>query len=182
MKTLLITLAAFVILFVIGCQENSITDPVTSESTNKVQIPDVYPQGIIPLKGMLNDPHPVGNSFYIINGQIKYEFRIASLDMMRPAPRNYVSLHFSTDADFKYLCTVCAPSENDVLVGVIKSETEENLFLTGSFLLFEESFVIQGREDGMVLKCKFLVTTGRVELKAMWLALPPQNNQIINNH
>jgi hypothetical protein len=131
---------------------------------------------------MLNDPHPVINSFYIINGQIKYEFRMASLDMMRPAPRNYVSLHFSIDADFKYLCTVCLPSENDVFVGVITSETEENLILTGGFLLIEKSFVIQGREDGMVFKCKFLVTTGRVELKAMWLALPPQNNQIIVNH
>ena len=62
------------------------------------------------------------------------------------------------------------------MVGFITEESEENVSLTGHFITtLEKSFVIQGREDGMVLKCRFFVTTGGMELNAMWLALPDQN-------
>ena len=77
MKNLFVSLVAASVLFVIGCQENSITDPLANEPVNKVQsdIPDPYISGIIPLQGVLSDPHHIGNSFYRISGQIEYELQ-----------------------------------------------------------------------------------------------------------
>jgi len=49
MKNLIISLAAASVLFVIGCQENSITDPIANESSHKVQVEttDTYLRGTI---------------------------------------------------------------------------------------------------------------------------------------
>jgi hypothetical protein len=177
MKTLFLTLIAFVVLFFIGCQENSLTDPLLTESANQIQRTGTYDYGYIKLEGMLNDPYPIGNSHYIISGQIVYEYNsMAPMEKITPPPTNYISLNLAINADLKYFCSVCNPSPEDELVGFITEESEENVSLTGHFITtLEKSFVIQGREDGMVLKCRFFVTTGGMELNAMWLALPDQN-------
>jgi len=163
MKKLLYSLVVFSVLFIIGCQENSITDQPTNESVNKDQSPAPYQHGFIPLEGMLDDPYPVMNSFYIISGEIEYEHSLVS--------QNYISLHLLTNADLQYLCTVCSPSENDMRIAFISNDSEDYFLITQSFTILEKSFTIQGREDGMVLKCRFLVTTGGIELSSMWLAL-----------
>ena len=167
MKNLFISLVAVSVLLVIGCQENSITDPVSNKSVNKDQSPGPYQHGFITLEGALSDPYPIGNSFYIISGQIEFEHRLVS--------PNYVSLHLLTNASLQYLCTVCSPSEDDVCGEFISTDSEDYLFIAGSFTMLEKSFTIQGREDGMNLKCRFLVTSGGIELNAMWLALPDNN-------
>lgn len=178
MKQLLFSFVFFSVLFVIGCQENSITDPVSTESINKDQSPAPYQHGFILLEGALNDPYPIMNSFYIISGQIEYEHRIIYVDPMLPAAQRYVSLYFITDAEFRYLCTVCSPSETDQLAGFITDVSEEFVPIGGNYVsLLEKTFTIQGREDGMILKCRFLVTTGGIELSAMWLAL--QDNNVV---
>lgn len=171
MKKLLFSFVFFSILFVIGCQENSITDPIANESVNKDQNPGPYQHGFISLEGMLNDPYPVGNSFYVISGQIEFEHRVVS--------QNYVSLHLLTNVELKYLCTVCSPSGTDPLAGFISDDSEDYLLITGSSIILEKSFTIQEREDGMILKCRFLVTTGGIELDAMWLAL--QDDDLVTN-
>ena len=172
MKNLFISLVAVSVLLVIGCQENSITDPVSNKSVNKDQSPGPYQHGFITLEGTLSDPYPIGNSFYIISGQIEYEHRLVS--------QNYVSLQLLTNANLQYLCTVCSPSEDDVHGEFISTDSEDYLFIAGSFTVLEKSFTIQGREDGMNLKCRFLVTSGGIELNAMWLALP-DNNVVATN-
>jgi len=55
-------------LFLIGCKENSIIDPVTNNDDNNIKIvdPQEILQGVIQLERVLNDPYPVGNSFYKI--------------------------------------------------------------------------------------------------------------------
>jgi hypothetical protein len=178
MKNLFVSLVAIFVLFVIGCQENSITDPIANEPVDKVQTgtPDTYRHGIIPLESALRDPYPVGNSFYRISGQIEYDFRTFYADPMPPAHQRYASLHFEVNADLKYFCTVCSPSQNDDLAGFISEVSEAYVPLGGNFTsLLEKTFSIQGREDGMVLNVRFLVTNGSVELSAMWLALPNAN-------
>ena len=170
MKNFFISLAAAV-FFVMGCQENSITDQLINESLNKDQSPAPYQHGFILLEGMLDDPYPVMNSFYIISGEIEYEHRLVS--------QNYISLHLLTNAVLQYICTVCPPSEDDVQGVFISNDSEDYLLITSSFTILEKSFTIQGGEDGMVLKCRFLVTTGGIELSAMWLAL--QDDDIVTN-
>ena len=177
MKKLLFSLVVAV-LFVIGCQENSITDPVSSETVNKEQVgtSDTYLHDLISLGGALNDPYPIGNSFYLIYGQIEYELRTVYIDPMLPTAQRYASLYFTTNADLQYFCTVCSPSPEDELTGFIADVSEDYVPLGGNFVsLLEKTFTIQGREDGMVLKCRFLVTIGGMELSAMWLALQGDN-------
>ena len=43
-------------------------------------------------------------------------------------------------------------------------------------VLLEKSFPIQGRTDGLVLVCRFLVTTEGVGLSERWLAKPEDTN------
>jgi len=178
MKTLILTLVTLSLAFFIGCQENSITDPVVNAPVNKDQAaaPDKYFQGTIPLEGALDDPYPVINSFYRITGQIEYRFRIYIADPIPPAPQRYLSVRFETNADLYNVCTVCPPSFEDELAGFIAEVSEEQIPLSGEhFTQIEKTFSIQGREDGMVLKVRLLVINDRIELNAMWLALPNAN-------
>ena len=176
MKSLLLTVFVFSVLFIIGCKENSITDPVPAESINKDQNTGPYLHDFISLEWALNDPYPIGNSHYIISGLIEYDLRIIYVDPMLPTAQRYASLYFVTNADFRYLCTVCSPPEEDKLAGFISDVSEEFVPLRVNCVsLLEKTFTIQGREDGMVLKCRFLVRTDGIELSAMWLALPDNN-------
>ena len=184
MKKLFLTLVTFSILFVIGCQENSITDPITVEPTNKVQQPDPSHQGTITLERMLRDPYPVMNSYYIVNGEIQYQHTVQLLDPIPPNPQYVVSLNFSVTADFTYFCTVCSPPTEETSAGSISNESNDEIFISvweDEIFLLEKSFPIQGREDGMVLMCNFLVTTNGVELNEMWLVLPEGNSNYVSS-
>ncbi len=167
MKILYLLILVFSILLLTGCQDNSITDPLTTEAVNKNKIPGPYQHGFIPLERMLNDPYPIGNSFYVITGQIEYEHSLVS--------QNHVSLRLLTNANLQYLCTVCSPSQDDVHSAFISNDSEDYLLINEEYIILEKTFIIQSRKDGMVLKCRFRVSTSTMELNAMWLALPDQD-------
>lgn len=175
MKKLFISLVAFAVLFNVGCQENSVNDPLSTELSYKTQNSGKH--GVIELQQLLNDPYPVGNSFYIISGHMEYQHSIVTSNPLQPSAHQNVLIRFSINAELKYFCTVCSPSEEDVLAGFIESTHEEYVTVIGhSLTQFDKTFVIQGREDGMVLKCRFFVNTRGMELSAMWLAF--ENNSI----
>jgi len=186
MKNLITSLVAASVLFVIGCQENSITDPIANESFNKVQAetPDTYLKGTILLEGMLRDPYPVGNSFYHINGEIEFEQRFVNVEPTNQFSKRYAALYFTTNATLSYFCTVCSPSDEDALAGIISEVSEDYVPLGGNYVsLLEKTFKIKGRSDNMVLKVRFLVSNSGVELSTMWLALPngiPQSSKNVS--
>lgn len=184
MKIFFVNFVIIAVLVLIGCQENQITDPVFNETTNKDQNQESYSENIISLKGMLNDPHPVGNSFFNINGQAQYKTALLNSNPMLPLSQRQYSVQLNVNADFRYFCSVCPPSEEDNLAGFIATNTDDLVPVTEHFYSeFEKSFKIDGREDGMVLKCKFFITTRTLELSAMWLALEDDQTkpQLINN-
>jgi len=169
MKKLFVSLVTIVVLLTVGCQENSITDPLSTESANKTQ--NYSKHGLIELQQLLNDPYPIGNSFYIISGNIEYTLTSVTSNPLQPWAGQTVLVQFSINADMQYFCSVCPPSEEDVLAGFIEITSEENLTVIGhSLTQLDKTFVIQGRDDGMVLKCRFFVNTRGMELSAMWLA------------
>jgi hypothetical protein len=171
MKNLLLTLVSFSVLLLIGCQENSIVDPIQDTELQKTDDPAVT-TGTIVLEGMLQDPHPVMNSYYIINGEIQYQHTLQLLDPIPPNPQYIVSVSLSVSANFTYLCTVCTSPSDDALVGTIATGTNDNLYVPEDGIsVLEKTFEILGRDDGMVLKCRFLVTTDGIGLNEMWLAL-----------
>ena len=173
MKKFLLTGVVLSVLLLIGCQENSITDPIKVEPKSKVQQTEQTHQGTITLGRMLTDPYPVMNSYFIINGVIKYERTLVYLDPIPPNPQYSIALNLSVTADFNNFCTVCEPQISELSDGTISIGTNDNVYVSddGIYLL-EKTFPIQGREDGMVLVCRFLVTTDGVGLNEMWLELP----------
>ena len=185
MKNLLFCFVVFSALLVIGCQENSITDPLQFDQKGEIQktSDQKINSGIITLEGMLQNPYPVMNSFYLIDGEIKYKHRLQYLDPVPPNSQYVISLDLSVSADFMEYCTVCSPPTTGRSVGSISIETNDIIYMSGDggcMYLLEKSFPIQGRTDGMVLMCRFNVTTDSIELYAMWLKLPDINDITIN--
>ena len=181
MKTLIFNLVAVLVLFVLGCQENSVTDPLLTESADKIQLDDNYKHGTIDLQRMLKDPRPIGNSFYRVLGQIEY--RISSGNAETNSEEHNLSVRLSVDADLQYFCSVCSPSYEDDLAGFLSEVSVENVAVAGnSVTLLEKTYRIEGRDDGMLLKFRFFVTTGEMKLSAVWLALENQSVNATNTY
>lgn len=184
MKKVIITFVLSFVLLSTGCNENTITDPVSFEQANKTDFPDTYIRGTIDLNKMLTNPYPVINSYFGIFGKIDYELRTVYFDPIPPATQQALSVNFIIDADLKYFCTVCPPSITDELAGFC-NEDSETMVPTGNSIIspVEKTFAIQGREDGMVLKATFSVSNDEVQINAMWLALPdPKMNATKNQY
>ena len=164
MKNLLLTLIAFSVLLLIGCQENSITDPIQNTGLQKTDDPTVT-SGTMTLEGTLEIPNQP-NSYMSINGQADYVHELFFVDPMPPAPQYYVNLNLNVYAELVDLSSSSDP------IWAISNQTDDILYVSGEGIyLLVKTFVVQGREDGMVLKCRFLVTTDGVGLNAMWLEL-----------
>lgn len=179
MKKLFLAIVVLSVLFVIGCQENSITDPITVEPTNNVQkTDDTFLRDRIVLEGLLVDPSVPFTSYMTIRGYIEYEHRLVLVDPMLPAPQYYVLLHFSINAELG------SPNGYEDPIWHIQSVSEDRMYVSeeGIYLL-EKSFQVQDRNDGLTLVCRFIVTTDGVGLNEMWLVLPEvdSNNISIRN-
>ena len=161
MKQLLFSLVVFSVVFVIGCQENSITDPISIESITKDQTTvDPFTSGVTPVEGLLIVPGGF-QSYYSIQGQINYTHELVLLDPIPPAPQYYINLNLSVRA------LLTDEGHNAFR---ISSQSEDIVYDSGDRInVLEKSFPILGRNDGMVLVCKFNVTTDGVELSSMWL-------------
>ena len=172
MKNLFLFFVAVSVLFVMGCQENTITDPETIESTSKAQ-QDLSRQGTITLERVLADPYPVMNSYFILNGEIEYDYRLEVINS-DPAVQQYSgSIQLNIFAGLTYLCTVCSQNNEEPTAGFISSRSTDTVTLTeNGKTILEKSYLIQGREDGMVLMCRFLVTTSDISIAEMFLVLP----------
>ncbi len=166
MKNLFLTIAVFSVLFLIGCQENSITDPISTESVNKDQISaGTLTSGTVSLEGLLVVPGK-GQTYYSIQGVINYTHELVLLDPIPPAAQSYVDLNLSAKANLNDVST----TERNTLS--ISSESEEFIYVSeeGIFIL-EKSFPVRGSNDGLALVCRFLVTTDGVDLIDKWLVV-----------
>jgi hypothetical protein len=167
MKQLLSSLVLFFVLFITGCRENSITDPILTESVQKVQTTgEKVITGSIPLEGLLLVPGGF-QSYYSIKGQINYTHELVLLDPAPPAPQYYINLNLSVRA------TLTDEGHNAFR---ISSQSEDIIYDSGDGIcILEKSFPVLGRNDGMVLVCRILVTTDGIGLNAKWLAFSNDN-------
>jgi hypothetical protein len=164
MKKFFFSLVVFSVLFIVGCQENSITDPVSIETTNKAQNQEgITSGGTIPLEGILVQ-HGGFNTYYSIEGTINYTHELLLLNRP-PAPQYNVQLNLTVEA---VLTNPDLPGRN---TWTISSESEDVFYVSedGIYIL-EKSFPVLDRNDGLVLVCRFLVTTDGVGLNAKWLS------------
>jgi hypothetical protein len=167
MKKLLLSLAAFSFLLVIGCQENPITDPVLTKSTdNNLSREIIYNHDFIKFDKMLVDPSVPFRNYLTITGQVEYEHRLVLLDPMPPAPQEYVNLKMRISAQLKD-----PNSPLDVLWN-ISGETEDIIYLKNDDIyILQKHYFIEGRDDGMSLLCRFTVSNDGLSLNSMWLDL-----------
>ena len=178
MKTLIVSLSVSMILFNVGCQDSPM-DPVSNDKGYQFEVEKTGTpvHGNIQLQGILVDPHRVGNSFYLVSGQIKYSYRISYRYPVSPTAQKYLVIHFETNADFQYFCTLCSPPVEDVLAGFVTNQSDDYVQLGGSSVTeYEKSFPVQATEGGMTLKVKLRIGYNRIELRAMWLALSKSND------
>lgn len=174
MKKLFISLIIVSVIIVIGCSENAITDP-TNESVTKVN-PGSDIHGIIPIENLLNDPYPVGNSFYKIIGQIEYRITDKNLDQKLSATSRDISINLELNADLQHLCTVCQPLVQDDLSGYISEISDFTVRINqNTVMTLEKRFSVQGCENGMLLNVRLSVSNNKIELITVWLSLSVDN-------
>ena len=168
MKKLIFSTTIFLILFTVGCQENSITDPVQQElqktdpsilSILNQTTGENFTSGVIPLEGLLVLRSGF-QTYYEIQGQINYTHELILLDPMPPSPQYYIDLNLSVIANLT--------DGNNRLN--ISSESNDNIYLSkeGTYIL-QKVFEVVGNNNQLSLICKFLVTTNGIGLSEMFL-------------
>jgi len=165
MKKLFLTLVSCFVLFALGCQENSITEPLSPEVTEKDGFQEnSYNHGFIKLDGMLVDPSRPLNCCLEIRGEIEYEHRQVFLDYKQQSSSYYVLLKLSIKAEIfdPYLPGTPAWPVKEISIDKIDVQPERVQSLI-------KYFRVQGREDVMYLACKFIITTEDIRLDGMWL-------------
>ena len=171
MKKVLYSLVVFSILFIIGCKENSITDPVSVEEVNKDQMQKT--KGNIPLNEILLIPGSLV-SYLTLKGGIDYRERLI-WTYSETGQAYYVELNLSINAD---LFEPDFPGSNKWKISSVSRDSfyvsEEGIYL------LEKSFPVKERKDGLMLACRFLVTTDGIGLNAVWLSFPGVNDQQTN--
>lgn len=172
MKKLFLSLIVFAALLIVGCQENSITNPVpNSAEVNKDDASTT--SGFIKLQNSLQSPYQVFNSYFVINGVIDYSIEVHQLDPIPPNSQELISFQLSINAELSNVCTVCSPLSNETPAGTISGELNDVInFSDDTQHTVTKTFAIDKRDDGMTLKVSFLVTTSGITVDQMRLDLP----------
>jgi hypothetical protein len=155
MKNILIALPLFLALLLIGCQENPITEPVSSlekadnpTTTETIQLHFVIEDpvnGSVELVGEVNYQHDLQNSYQQI-----YDQNLVSVDIEFNSTLSDVlgGVHLGWNSTGK--------SEDDIYV------SEEGIYV------MQKSYNITNRED-VVLVVQYLITTEGVGVPNVWI-------------
>jgi hypothetical protein len=156
MKKLFLTTAIFSVLFFIGCQENSITEPAgTLEKTG-----DPVNREIIQMNFVIDDP--LAGSIELV-GEVYYTHELASSDQLS----NLFLVSVSLDLNAQLF---------DMLGGThpewsSSGKSEDSMYISeeGIYIL-QKAYSITNRDD-VVLIVQYLVTTEGVGIPNCWLEL-----------
>ena len=132
MKTLFVSLVAFLFAFFVGCQ-NSITDPTGSDSESLVNkdVLTSYP-GTIELEGIMVDPSLQFESYVIISGQVRYNLETVPVASNQKVIKVslFVDAEMETDAGNDNSTWMVNETSEDI---VYFSSNDEAIHLTKSF-------------------------------------------------
>jgi hypothetical protein len=171
MKTLFASLVAIFLAFFIGCQESSITDPVSNDagwnlSTADKDVNHYYP-GAIKLEGWLSDPINPSNTIsgtVKMNGVAKYKLELVQFDPAPPAPQSAIKVKLNVKAELynRY-------SNQDEHVWFVTGTSEDLVIRKADqqFYFLEKSFrVHKGTGPALDLVLKFRVTERELVLES----------------
>ena len=170
---LVLFLAVFSVLFVIGCQENTITGPPVTEFsetqsgtsvTADKNLPQDYKKypNIIKFKRVLNLANSP-NTYFIVAGTIKVDQKIHNPDSNPPSEEYRVTVSLAIDAEMNEM-------EYGRTCWFIKESTKNTVDLAkGEEISLVKYYKVKGRSDEMLLACKFEFTLDGVDLQGMWI-------------
>jgi len=176
MKKLCLSFVIFSVLFVIGCQENNITDPLSTESPKTLGVtnetadknllhdykdyPDIIRfQQVVSLRN-------VPNIYFIVSGTIEVDFKIHNLFVDPINGTHRITVGLSMDAEMKEM-------EYGSDIWSIKKSTTNTVCLTNeNGVSLTKYCKVKGRSDGMLLVCNFEVTLEGVAQQGMWITFP----------
>ena len=177
MKKLFLSFVVFSVLVVIGCQENTITDPlitdspgvkaVANETANK-DIPRDFTDhpDIIKFQKKLESPFTPVTAFdkhtFVAGGTIKFEHNVDFLNPPGPLYRVIVNLSINAELKETWL--------GGSACWTITGETKDVIYLSGNHSVTRiKYFEIKGRSDGMMLACRFGIDKDGIALINLWL-------------
>ena len=176
MKKLFVLLVVFFAAIFFGCQENSITDPITDSSAD-IKLPDAeitfgidkdivsYYPNFIKLFGFLQDPSHRPNATVQIKGILRYKHVLVTNNSTDPAAQSYVALETDLNARLYGGCG----SGGWLATG----RTSENIIYTPNNIAatyVQKSFRVKNNCCGTLdLVLKFRVTEKSLVLDSMWL-------------
>ncbi|HCY74559.1 MAG TPA: hypothetical protein DHV28_01440 [Ignavibacteriales bacterium] len=166
-KLFLITAVFSALLLLIGCQDNSITDPFSSGSLNKNNLMHSNSfEGIITLDQKLADPDRI-NDYFLLSGKIKFTETLFDNTLQDKAPQLTTAgqeerLDISVDAAL----TAVGVSNADKGVLRIDSKSDDIVFVSANGTdTLVKAYPVLGRKDKMELVCTFDVTENGLTLK-----------------
>lgn len=183
MKKLFFSLVFFSLLLVVGCQENSVTDPVSPGEVQRANIPEVTSTtGTIPLDGIVKYPGP-GNTYYTLKGSISYNLQLIPRESV---PAAHTSLNSAEKTSTNEPISAAVPyyirvaiyinatlnnsERTTVNTSYISSGSVSYLYKSvGGYYKLEKSYSFKGRNDNLSLMCRFLVTSHTIALDGRWL-------------
>jgi hypothetical protein len=148
-----------------GCQDFSLTTPITTPEESLRMKPKPQPgTDMIPLEGMLKVLGRRLNVFASIKGQVQYSLKSTPY---RGVYR--IDLSLATTAA---ITPVIADAEINT-VWSVEGKSQDQLFVSEEGIaLLEKYYPVQGRRDRMMLHLEFLLTSDGIGLSGMWLEAP----------
>ena len=176
MKNLFLFVVAISVLFVLGCQESTITDPLSTDSPGVQAVTNVtadknlqqdykdYPD-VIKFQRVVNLPYSP-NTYFVVGGTIGVNHNIQNPGADPLNGEYRVTVGLAIDAEMKGM-------EYGRDRWTIKGNSTNTVYLaqdeTTSLVKY---FNVKGRSDGMLLACKFEVARDGVALQGMWITFP----------
>lgn len=156
MKTLFVSLVAFSLALLIGCQENLINEPGTSLDKKS----DPAKRGFLKICCELQDPF---SGICNLNGSVTYVHQKVNR-AMNPIGSNEIALHLGMDSE------LCGPLGMVHPEWRVEGRSDDVVYVSEEgILLIEKSYNITNRNDVVVLVL-YMVTTDGVGISNVKLA------------
>ena len=176
MKKLVFLTAAFLLVFVIGCQENPITEPHTdnfqqaNNETNTIlnvekDISNSF-HGKIDVNDLIPDPSQYFNGLMEVKGTIIYTLQVVQTDPHPSLPQSYIVLNYTVKLELQNPFT---PEDITWTVSGVGKAVRPYSGDGRCFII--NPFAVQGHDKLQDLVIKLCATHKCCELDAMWLTM-----------
>ena len=166
MKKIFITLSIFSVLFLVGCNQNSMNNPVAPQGINAVnKTSQNIKTGTIKIDRILELPG-WGNTYYQINGMINYKEELLPQNFSPSTAKPDVNVDIAIDATLSNSNLI----NKQNIAPDVNANTDNLIYVSeeGIYLL-RKTYPVEGLKDNVDLVCTYLITTDNVSLNKMEL-------------